>query len=660
MGDEGSAETPATRKRPRDVGDLKRVAEIVMVLSAMGQMRGGREPVAAEKALVAEARERLVTMCEGLKPKELFSREAVRVVVEDLGLNRSKDPVLGFRPPKMSIAEKLLLTKKKMEESKETHMRSSVYSLQHLPVSFGAKSESHGPLAHDASRFMQVKSPMETSAGGFQISSPVAHAPVLTSAASSFKQSHISDVQAVVNPVKQPSGSLERGSSSAHVKLNAKPGGPSYLTQAQAENMHQKIPTISSVQSTPAAVSKFGQANKFLDHNSAKSEVTTGVNAVQSSHQVMRSHEIKPSIIQPGPGGLHIVHQPPQGLGLVHTPALFTNHNDIAKSVLTILQAKVSDHPIWTPPSTEHMNATINCQLCKNIIIDIDCLLICDACEKGNHLKCLQSYGNKGIPKAEWHCPRCLASSNGKPLPPKYGRVTRASVSAPKTAANVSVHASSKKTESLDTRVNEQKAIANDNSGVAQQAYSLNMEDNHCMSIPDSRRTGGEVQVIMTIIGSKREDDTLKAIDVDPLKEITRAVCAHPDMHSEDLNNIEDNRLSLVDAKPTSVSVLEPSPMPKDSCEHAHDMVVENNNLSEAPLTHDFDQVQLSGDVNASAIQLDENIKTVKSEPEAALGEKRSPECLDGCSNRLAKEGSCQTSDGDGYTMNQRAHFSTS
>ncbi|RZR74112.1 hypothetical protein BHM03_00032210, partial [Ensete ventricosum] len=114
MGDEGPAETPATRKRARDVGDLKRVAEIVMVLSAMGQMRGGREPVATEKALVAEARERLVTMCEGLKPKELFSREAVRVVVEDLGLNRSKDPVLGFRPPKMSIAEKLLLTKKKV------------------------------------------------------------------------------------------------------------------------------------------------------------------------------------------------------------------------------------------------------------------------------------------------------------------------------------------------------------------------------------------------------------------------------------------------------------------------------------------------------------------------------------------------------------------
>ncbi|RWW07714.1 hypothetical protein GW17_00028892 [Ensete ventricosum] len=119
MGDEGhaevpAAESPATKKRARDGGDLKRVAEIVMVLSAMGQMRGGRQPTAAEKALVAEARERLVAMCEGVKPKELFSGEAVRVVVEDLGLNRSKDPVMGFRPPKISIADKLLLTKKKV------------------------------------------------------------------------------------------------------------------------------------------------------------------------------------------------------------------------------------------------------------------------------------------------------------------------------------------------------------------------------------------------------------------------------------------------------------------------------------------------------------------------------------------------------------------
>ncbi|KAF0935637.1 hypothetical protein E2562_035088 [Oryza meyeriana var. granulata] len=46
----------------------------------------------------------------------------------------------------------------------------------------------------------------------------------------------------------------------------------------------------------------------------------------------------------------------------------------------------------------------------------------------GAHLKCLQHYGNKGVPKAEWHCPTCLTKSKGKPLPPKYGKVTRTAV----------------------------------------------------------------------------------------------------------------------------------------------------------------------------------------------------------------------------------------
>ncbi|KAG6533946.1 hypothetical protein ZIOFF_007825 [Zingiber officinale] len=88
-----------------------------MVLSALGQMRGGKEPAVAEKALVTEAKERLVVMCEAVKPKDLISTKAVRVMAEDLGLNKSKDPALGFQPPRMPIAEKLMLTKKSPKQS---------------------------------------------------------------------------------------------------------------------------------------------------------------------------------------------------------------------------------------------------------------------------------------------------------------------------------------------------------------------------------------------------------------------------------------------------------------------------------------------------------------------------------------------------------------
>jgi hypothetical protein len=93
------------------------VAEIVMVLAAAGEVRGGREPTAAERALAAEAREALAAaVAEGaVRPKDLFPGEAVRAVVEDLGLNRAKDPAaMGFRLPKASIADRLMLTKRKV------------------------------------------------------------------------------------------------------------------------------------------------------------------------------------------------------------------------------------------------------------------------------------------------------------------------------------------------------------------------------------------------------------------------------------------------------------------------------------------------------------------------------------------------------------------
>jgi hypothetical protein len=108
MGDEGAGDIPSPPAAKR----LKRVAEVVMVLSAMAEMRGGKDPTPVEKAMAAEARESLTGLCEGFKPKDLFPREAVRAVVEDLGLN--KDAGIGFRPPRASIADRISQTKRKV------------------------------------------------------------------------------------------------------------------------------------------------------------------------------------------------------------------------------------------------------------------------------------------------------------------------------------------------------------------------------------------------------------------------------------------------------------------------------------------------------------------------------------------------------------------
>lgn len=106
------------RKRRRGGGELGRVAEIVMVLATAGKARGGWAPTAAENALVAEARGSLAAAVIGeveLRPRELFPREAVRALVEDLGLTRARDPaVFGYRPLKASIADRVRLTKRKV------------------------------------------------------------------------------------------------------------------------------------------------------------------------------------------------------------------------------------------------------------------------------------------------------------------------------------------------------------------------------------------------------------------------------------------------------------------------------------------------------------------------------------------------------------------
>ncbi|KAG0475569.1 hypothetical protein HPP92_015255 [Vanilla planifolia] len=69
---------------------------------------------------------------------------------------------------------------------------------------------------------------------------------------------------------------------------------------------------------------------------------------------------------------------------------------------------------------------------------NVESLLVCDACEKGTHLKCLPASGTKTIQKSDWHCQKCLLASNGKPFPPKYGRVTRNTVAKATSGGRVS------------------------------------------------------------------------------------------------------------------------------------------------------------------------------------------------------------------------------
>jgi hypothetical protein len=199
--------------------------------------------------------------------------------------------------------------------------------------------------------------------------------------------------------------------------------------------------------------------NKSNVDTSARSSV----NAVQSSNQLLKNQDTKSVTVQAVTGNTVVGHRATPGVAFVPPKPTFVNHNEIAKTVQQFLH-QPANNPSWTPPSTEYMHSRVGCQICKVAITDTDSLLVCDACERGAHLKCLQQYGNKGIPKAEWHCSACLTQSKGKPLPPKYGKVTRTVVASkaapPGGGAQVSFPGSA---ENMATKEIHQKLAANGN-----------------------------------------------------------------------------------------------------------------------------------------------------------------------------------------------------
>lgn len=201
-----------------------------------------------------------------------------------------------------------------------------------------------------------------------------------------------------------------------------------------------------------------------------------------------RDQSFRPFITQTAPGNLPSMHQPLPAMNYVQAAPLSNNHNEIAKTVQKLLQPKLPNHPTWIPPSRDYMNKALTCQSCLLTISEVDSVLICDACEKGYHIKCLQSSNQRGIPRGEWHCARCLAFSNGKPLPPKYGRVMRSNTQAkvPSSTAGDQL-TSDKKVGTVDPKVSQQTMIANGSSDLQTPAHTGGVVSDDVNSVLDSK-----------------------------------------------------------------------------------------------------------------------------------------------------------------------------
>ncbi|XP_011095470.1 uncharacterized protein LOC105174914 [Sesamum indicum] len=437
------------------VGDVKKVAEMVLVLAAMGKMRGGKGPTDAEKELMAEARNRLAKVCEGFAPKDVFPRDAFGGVIEDLGLNKLKEQRLGFRPPKMSIAEKLLVSKRKMEKAEAFSLPSTPHSSR-LQANSGAAVESHS-----ASHPVRVSQPdksshMSISSGSFQSTTPLGHSTTANSTSLSY-QLPTSEIRPIVSsalPSSHSSSAALPRVNRPHLRSDGRANGSSQPSQIQATysaNSTARAPTW-SVQPPSALSSKTGSDNKVPVNMSFKLEGAAGVKSGLAPQTASRTLDSQTT----GPAS--------QGTNRVQLSPVANTHAEIGKIVQKLLQPRASERPTWNPPSREYMNKALTCQMCMSTVTEIDSILICDACEKGYHLKCLPSTNQKGVPRGEWHCGKCLSLSNGKPLPPKYGRVMR-NINTPKVSSNLvsGTSTSSKIIGGSDDKVGQPKVIVNGN-----------------------------------------------------------------------------------------------------------------------------------------------------------------------------------------------------
>ncbi|KAL2495868.1 uncharacterized protein Fot_39785 [Forsythia ovata] len=455
-------------KRIRRVGGLvvnvKKVAEMVLVLAAMGKMRGGREPTEAEKDLMREARERLAKVCEGFAPKDVFPRDAFGGVIEDLGLNKLKEQRLGFRPPKLSIAEKLLISKRKMKKSEDFSLPSTPHSSQRQQVNSRAGVESCG--TPNGVRMSQLDKPshMSITSGNFQSSSPLGHGTPTNSTSSTY-QLPTSEIRTGVSsamPSSHLGSTLLPRVDRPLVRLDGRPNGSLYPSQVQVNytaNSSVRTPTW-SVQPQSGSSAKICSDSKVPVNMSVK------VEGLADGKSELATQATPRPVITQSTTGPPRVHQTLQGTNSVETPSLGNTHTEISKIIQKLFQSQDPERPHWKPPSRDYMNKALTCQMCTYTLIEIDSLLVCDACEKGFHLKCMQTTNQKGVPRGEWHCGRCLSLSNGKPIPPKYGRVMR-NINTPKMPSNAAAvtSTSTKNVEASDDKIS-QKVMVNGNTSI--------------------------------------------------------------------------------------------------------------------------------------------------------------------------------------------------
>lgn len=509
----GEAREMQEKTKKARAGPMRSVAETVLVLSAMAKMRGGgRSPTPAEKELMAGARAEAAVLCGALAPKDVVPRDAIRIVLEDLGLGNPGDRALEFRPsPKMSIAEKMSSAQRQMEESKVLVAHSALSLSQRPQTNSGAVTANHATSNTVHLLPSNKVSHTSISPGAIRSASSFGKVPAATSApfpcpppSNKARPHTVSNGFPISQSGKDSFPSFLTKSERPQAKLDGGINGISFTPQiraiASSDHSPAKAP-MWSVQPLSAPMAKTGPENQVSDYVPARVEGAIDRSASKFVHQASSDQTSKTAGAQATSGS-----QPHQTLQM--TNYVHAHHIEISRRVQQWLKSQLPHCPTWTPPSRDYMNKALTCQICMLSINDVVSALVCDACENGYHLKCIAilSPNQKGILKVEWHCPRCLALSKGKPLHPKYGCVTRNMTASKMSFSTSGVQSVPEKVVNLE-QVNKQKITTNENSGVQDPLAAAMGPTCTLLAFDTNNPNAREVQVNNLFSNRKIKDD---------------------------------------------------------------------------------------------------------------------------------------------------------
>lgn len=127
-------------------------------------------------------------------------------------------------------------------------------------------------------------------------------------------------------------------------------------------------------------------------------------------------------------------------------PDPLETHRQIALAVQLLLKPYIITTAL-SKTASNYMSTSIPCGICKVVVSTTNNVLVCDGCECGFHLQCLQLSSAASIPKGDWYCPKCVTTNAGRPQPPKYGPLRRgpAGQSGPKNSWSMQVLTPKKK-----------------------------------------------------------------------------------------------------------------------------------------------------------------------------------------------------------------------